>query len=54
MSGVYSIMDHYEHEKKRGIEYVSCMSRAMDGEKNFPYYSPVHIVQNLSEDKLSR
>ncbi|XP_054895339.1 uncharacterized protein si:dkey-193c22.1 [Poeciliopsis prolifica] len=54
LSGVYSIMDHYEHEKKRGIEYVSCMSRAMDGEKNFPHYSPMQIVQNLSDDKLSR
>uniref|UniRef100_A0A3P9NWK4 Si:dkey-193c22.1 n=1 Tax=Poecilia reticulata TaxID=8081 RepID=A0A3P9NWK4_POERE len=54
MSGVYSVMDHYEHEKKRGIEYVSCMSRAMNGEKNFPHYSPMHIVQNLSGDRAPR
>ncbi|MEQ2313536.1 hypothetical protein AMECASPLE_003001 [Ameca splendens] len=54
MSGVYSIMDHHEHEKTRGIEYISCMSRAMNGKENFRHYSPVHIVKNLSSDKLSR
>ncbi|MED6264027.1 hypothetical protein CHARACLAT_010417, partial [Characodon lateralis] len=53
MSGVYSIMDHHEHEKTRGIEYISCMSRAMNGKENFRHYSPVHVVKNLSSDKLS-
>ncbi|XP_035999896.1 probable isoprenylcysteine alpha-carbonyl methylesterase ICMEL2 [Fundulus heteroclitus] len=54
LSGVYSIMDHYEHEKMRGIEYMSCMSRAMNGEENFPRYSPAHVVKSLNGDKLSR
>uniref|UniRef100_A0A3Q2NYW8 Si:dkey-193c22.1 n=1 Tax=Fundulus heteroclitus TaxID=8078 RepID=A0A3Q2NYW8_FUNHE len=52
LSGVYSIMDHYEHEKMRGIEYMSCMSRAMNGEENFPRYSPAHVVKSLNGDKL--
>ncbi|XP_038133240.1 probable isoprenylcysteine alpha-carbonyl methylesterase ICMEL2 [Cyprinodon tularosa] len=54
MSGVYSIMHHYKHEQRRGIEFISCMSRAMNGEENFPPYSPMHIVKNISADKLRR
>ncbi|XP_047446894.1 probable isoprenylcysteine alpha-carbonyl methylesterase ICME [Mugil cephalus] len=54
LSGVYNIMDHYEHEQKRGVEYVSTMHKAMNGLDNFAYYSPTHVLENLSEDKLSR
>uniref|UniRef100_A0A3Q3WVT2 BD-FAE-like domain-containing protein n=1 Tax=Mola mola TaxID=94237 RepID=A0A3Q3WVT2_MOLML len=41
LSGVYDIMDHYEHEQKRAVEYVSTMHKAMNGVENFAYYSPV-------------
>lgn len=54
LSGVYNIMDHYEHEQKRAVEYVSTMHKAMNGTKNFPYYSPTHSLKQLSQDKLSR
>ncbi|XP_029367149.1 probable isoprenylcysteine alpha-carbonyl methylesterase ICME [Echeneis naucrates] len=54
LSGVYDIMDHYEHEQKRAIEYVSTMHKAMNGLENFDYYSPTHSLKTLSQDKLSR
>ncbi|XP_029135165.2 uncharacterized protein si:dkey-193c22.1 isoform X1 [Labrus bergylta] len=54
LSGVYNIMDHYEHEQKRAVEYVSTMHKAMNGVENFPYYSPTHILEKFSQDKLSR
>uniref|UniRef100_A0A3B3UR48 Si:dkey-193c22.1 n=1 Tax=Poecilia latipinna TaxID=48699 RepID=A0A3B3UR48_9TELE len=54
LSGIYNIVEYYEHEQKRGIEYLSSMTRAMNGEENFPYYSPVHIVKKLSKEQLSR
>ncbi|KAM7017940.1 uncharacterized protein LKV04_000622 isoform 2-T2 [Tautogolabrus adspersus] len=54
LSGVYNIMDHYEHEQKRAVEYVSTMHKAMNGVENFPYYSPTHLLKKFSQDKLSR
>lgn len=54
LSGVYNIMDHYEHEQKRAVEYVSTMHKAMNGVKNFPYYSPTQALMQLSQDKLDR
>ncbi|KAM4616468.1 uncharacterized protein ACJ7VT_009344 isoform 1-T3 [Polymixia lowei] len=54
LSGVYNIMDHYEHEQMRAVEYVSTMHKAMNGVENFPYYSPSHILNKLSPDKLER
>ncbi|XP_005473627.1 probable isoprenylcysteine alpha-carbonyl methylesterase ICME [Oreochromis niloticus] len=54
LSGVYNIMDHYEHEQKRGVERVSPMHKAMNGVKNFPYYSPTHLLKKLSQDKVNR
>lgn len=54
LSGVYNIMDHYEHEQKRAVEYVSTMHKAMNGMENFPYYSPTHSLQQLSQEKLSQ
>lgn len=54
LSGVYNILDHYEHEQMRGIEYVSTMHKAMNGVHNFPYYSPVHVLNTFSEDKVKR
>ena len=47
-------MDHYEHEQKRAVEYVSTMHKAMNGVENFPYYSPTHLLQTFSQDKLNR
>lgn len=47
-------MDHYEHEQKRAVEYVSTMHKAMNGTRNFPYYSPTHSLKQLSQDKLSQ
>ncbi|XP_068616946.1 uncharacterized protein si:dkey-193c22.1 [Brachionichthys hirsutus] len=54
LSGVYNIMDHYEHEQKRAVEFVSTMHKAMNGVENFPYYSPTHLFKKLSQDKLRR
>ncbi|KAI2664516.1 hypothetical protein H4Q32_002742 [Labeo rohita] len=54
LSGVYSIMDHYNHEKMRAVEYVSTMHKAMDGVKNFDYYSPTSLLKKLNEDQLKR
>ncbi|XP_056275841.1 uncharacterized protein si:dkey-193c22.1 [Pseudoliparis swirei] len=54
LSGVYNIMDHYEHEQKRAVEFVSTMHKAMNGVENFPYYSPTHSLKQLSQDKLDR
>nr|XP_057926855.1 uncharacterized protein si:dkey-193c22.1 isoform X2 [Doryrhamphus excisus] len=54
LSGVYNIVDHYEHEQQRGVEYISAMHKAMNGVENFPYYSPTHLLQTLGQDKLSR
>ncbi|XP_077379101.1 uncharacterized protein LOC144019727 isoform X2 [Festucalex cinctus] len=54
LSGVYDIMEHYEHEQKRGVEYVSSMHKAMNGVQNFPYYSPTHLLGTFDQEKLSR
>ncbi|TRY66143.1 hypothetical protein DNTS_008716 [Danionella cerebrum] len=54
LSGVYNIMDHYEHEKTRGVEYVSTMHKAMDGLNNFAYYSPTSILKKMKEDQLKQ
>nr|XP_054587634.1 uncharacterized protein si:dkey-193c22.1 [Nothobranchius furzeri]XP_054587635.1 uncharacterized protein si:dkey-193c22.1 [Nothobranchius furzeri]XP_054587636.1 uncharacterized protein si:dkey-193c22.1 [Nothobranchius furzeri] len=54
LSGVYDIMDHYEHEQKRGIEYISTMHKAMNGEENFSNYSPNYLLRKLSSENLSR
>lgn len=54
LSGVYNITDHYVHEQKRAVEYVSTMHKAMNGVQNFPYYSPTHLLKNLSQDKVNR
>ncbi|XP_070690453.1 uncharacterized protein [Pempheris klunzingeri] len=54
LSGVYNIMDHYEHEQKRAVEYVSTMHKAMNGVENFPYYSPTHSLEKFSQDSLSQ
>lgn len=54
LSGVYNIVDHYEHEQMRAVEYVSTMHKAMNGVHNFPYYSPEHILNTFSQDQLER
>ncbi|CAG08598.1 unnamed protein product [Tetraodon nigroviridis] len=54
LSGVYNILDHYEHEQRRAVEYVSTMHKAMNGVENFTYYCPTHVLKELSQDKLSR
>lgn len=54
LSGVYNILDHYDHEQMRGIEYVSTMHKAMNGVHNFPFYSPTHILKKLDQQHLNR
>ncbi|CAB1319208.1 unnamed protein product, partial [Coregonus sp. 'balchen'] len=54
LSGVYNVMDHYEHEQMRGVEYVSTMHKAMNGVDSFPYYSPTHLLKTFSEEQLKR
>lgn len=54
LSGVYSVMDHYKHEKMRAVEYVSTMHKAMDGVENFDYYSPTSLLKKLNEEQLKR
>ncbi|KAG9261699.1 putative isoprenylcysteine alpha-carbonyl methylesterase ICMEL2 [Astyanax mexicanus] len=54
LSGVYNVMDHYQHEKMRGIEYVSPMHKAMDGKEKFDYYSPTVLIKKLNKKQLKR
>ncbi|TSN86062.1 WD repeat and FYVE domain-containing protein 3 [Bagarius yarrelli] len=54
LSGVYDIMDHYEHEKTRGVEYISAMHKAMDGVENFEFYSPTARIRKLNKERLER
>ncbi|XP_066510974.1 uncharacterized protein [Hoplias malabaricus] len=54
LSGVYDVMDHYQHEQTRGVEYVSAMHKAMEGEENFEYYSPTLLLQKLNKNQLKR
>ncbi|XP_012683985.2 probable isoprenylcysteine alpha-carbonyl methylesterase ICME [Clupea harengus] len=54
LSGVYNILDHYQHERMRGVEYVSTMHKAMNGVQNFSYYSPTHAIKKLDEEKIKR
>ncbi|XP_046872724.1 probable isoprenylcysteine alpha-carbonyl methylesterase ICMEL2 [Hypomesus transpacificus] len=54
LSGVYNIMDHYEHEQTRAVEFVSTMHKAMNGTENFPYYSPEHILNDFDKENLKR
>lgn len=54
LSGVYNVMDHYQHEKMRGIEYVSPMHKAMDGMEKFDYYSPTVLIKKLNRNQLKR
>ncbi|XP_023676419.1 uncharacterized protein [Paramormyrops kingsleyae] len=54
LSGVYDIVDHYEYERTRGVEFVSSMHKAMGGVENFHLYSPRRFLQRLSRDKLER
>ncbi|XP_017307505.1 uncharacterized protein si:dkey-193c22.1 isoform X2 [Ictalurus punctatus] len=54
LSGVYDVMDHYEHEKTRAVEYISAMHKAMDGIENFEYYSPTARFRKLKKDQLER
>ncbi|XP_060763247.1 uncharacterized protein si:dkey-193c22.1 isoform X2 [Neoarius graeffei] len=54
LSGVYDIMEHYEHEKTRGVEYISAMHKAMDGIENFESYSPTARIRKLNKEQLER
>ncbi|KPP75012.1 putative isoprenylcysteine alpha-carbonyl methylesterase ICME, partial [Scleropages formosus] len=54
LSGVYDVVDHYQHEKIRGIEYVSTMHRAMGGMDKFDIYSPRTFLGKLNEGALKR
>lgn len=47
LSGVYHIGDHFLHEAKRGVEYISPMWRAMLGHDNFDRFSPAHILESI-------
>lgn len=54
LSGVYDITHHYEHEKTRGVEYVSAMHKAMGGVENFEFYSPTARIRKLNKEQLER
>eukprot|EP00729_Bicosta_minor_P011336 gene11336-34301_t len=47
-AGVYNIANHFEHEAKRGLEWVSPMHRVMQGKSNFDLHSPAPKVRRLS------
>jgi len=49
LAGVYHIAEHYEHEAKRGIEFISNMARAMYGPDHFDRLSPALLVAELPE-----
>lgn len=48
IAGVYSISDHYLHEAKRGVEFISPMIKVALGENNFARFSPLYICEQLS------
>lgn len=50
LAGVYHIKDHYEHEKLRGLEDVSCMHRAMYGDDHFGRFSPTVIIMSMKRN----
>lgn len=52
MSGIYSVMDYYKHEKMQAVEYVSTMHKATDGVENFDYYSPTSLLKKLNEGSV--
>jgi hypothetical protein len=46
-AGVYDIKSHLEHEKKRGIDKISAMGRAMGSStKGYLSNSPIHLIEN--------
>jgi hypothetical protein len=46
-AGVYDITSHLEHEKKRGIDKISAMGRAMGSStKGYLSNSPIHLIEN--------
>ena len=49
LAGVYHIAEHYEHEAKRGIEFISNMARAMYGPEHFARLSPTLLVAELPD-----
>lgn len=49
LAGVYHIGDHFQHESSRGVEDVSCMTRAMRGQENFDKVSPTHLLSLVQE-----
>lgn len=53
LAGVYHIKDHYEHEKLRGLEDVSCMHRAMYGDDHFGRFSPT-VIQIFTEHLVTK
>ncbi|KAF9946930.1 hypothetical protein BGZ70_002953, partial [Mortierella alpina] len=48
LSGVYDIVAHLEHERVRGVEEISAMSRVMGGNlQAFSMNSPTRILEDL-------
>ncbi|KAF9936580.1 hypothetical protein BGZ67_002211 [Mortierella alpina] len=48
LSGVYDIVAHLEHERIRGVEEISAMSRVMGGSlQSFHMNSPTRILEDL-------
>ncbi|KAI8886411.1 alpha/beta-hydrolase [Backusella circina FSU 941] len=46
-AGVYDIKSHLEHEKKRGIDKISAMGRAMGSSaEGYLSNSPIHLIEN--------
>ncbi|GMH33903.1 hypothetical protein BSKO_01737 [Bryopsis sp. KO-2023] len=45
--GAYSIAEHFEYEKGRGVHGLSCMERAMEGKEKFEAMSPAVVVDRI-------
>ena len=49
LSGVYDIVEHYQFESARGVNYISCMRPANGGVLGFPSKSPVLLYRAFAK-----
>lgn len=51
MSGVYDIVEHLEHERRRGVESMSCMAPAMGGRSGLEVMSPTRLLGKFLKEQ---
>lgn len=51
LSGVYDIVEHREHERRRGVESMSCMAPAMGGGSFLEVMSPTRLLGKFLKEQ---